>query len=291
MNRIYKVLDQFGLSQNEIKVYLEALKHAELSPFKIAKLTNIPRTTVYDAIMNLSLKGLVEIQQSDDLQKQQTRIKAKNPTVMRQILWEKRRKLVGLEIDILDILAELKGEFHQEEANADFLFYPGIEGAKKVYLAEDRDDVDIPIYVWECLMPVDIFGKQDLTERIAQLTKFRKQSGTRIKEIIPLNDWTRHVLTYQVGRDSDYLKGREIRFIDGLSFDIHQRIAIKGSRIRIVCAKDDEVWGLVIKSPLLAKTIGAIFQINWQVATPLTLKMVQAWGENEFLSEEKRRYN
>lgn len=80
MDTSTKVLKRFGLTDNEIDIYIECLKNEELSPFQLSKLTGIPRTTVYDCLMSLSLKGLIELEQSDGFQKQQTRVRGKNPS-------------------------------------------------------------------------------------------------------------------------------------------------------------------------------------------------------------------
>jgi sugar-specific transcriptional regulator TrmB len=132
MDQVHHTLSRFGLTKNETDVYLAALKLNETSPFELARLTGIPRTTVYDILMTLSLKGLVTLTQSDGFTKQQTRIRAKNPSTLRSILRQKQKDLTSLEIDVMDILPQLKNDFQKQDANADFQFYPGIEGAVKV---------------------------------------------------------------------------------------------------------------------------------------------------------------
>jgi sugar-specific transcriptional regulator TrmB len=90
--QIRKTLRAYGLSDNEIEVYLAAIKLDETSPYELAKLTGIARTTVYDVITDLSLKGLLELERSDGFPKQQTKIIAKNPSVLRQKLRERRKE-------------------------------------------------------------------------------------------------------------------------------------------------------------------------------------------------------
>ena len=91
MNLINKVLLDFGLSESEIKVYLECLKETDLGPFKLANLTGIPRTTVYEILTSLALKGLVELEHSDGFTKKQTKVKAKNPTTLREMVRNKKK--------------------------------------------------------------------------------------------------------------------------------------------------------------------------------------------------------
>jgi len=289
MNQVKSALSKFGLSDNEIKIYVEALKHKETSPYQLSKLTKIPRTTVYDVLTGLSLKGLIKIQSSDGFSKQQTKIKAKNPSSLRKIVQKRREGLTSLESDIVDILPQLKGEYHQDEPNADFKFYPGIKGATKVFFSEDEDRVDLPIYCWTHLMPMDVFGSKAINQRVKNEAKFRSKSKSKIKKLVPLNDWTKHVMTYQSGKNKDYLESREIRYIDNPIFKQYSRFAIKGDRIRIICTHKEEVWGLVLNSKALSQGFKSIFELTWQMGTPITKKVIKSWGENEFLKQEKKK--
>lgn len=288
MDQIKKTLNQFGLSDSEVKVYLGCLKEDNLSPFKLANLTGIPRTSVYEILMSLSLKGLVTLETSDGFTKQQTRVKAKNPSVLRDILWKKRADIASLEVNIVDILPALKGDYHRGQPNADFQFYPGIEGAKKVYFGENKDNLSLPIHAFENLMSMDAFGKDLINQDTHSGTVSHLQTGIEFKELIGLNSWSRHALSYQVNLDQNYLKARQINYIDDPHFAINQRIVIQGSFVRISCIKNDEVWGLIINSPALAQTFESLFQALWKISSPVTLDLVKSWGKNEFLEAEKK---
>jgi predicted transcriptional regulator len=284
---VYSALKKFGLTQNETKVYLETLKKEELSPFQIARLTNIPRTSVYDILMNLSLKGLVELEQSDGIKKQQTLVRAKNPSVLRNILQQKRKELVETEADILNILPTIKEDFHKDKAGADFKFYPGLDGAKKVYFESLNFDAIQQydnICVWDMQMPMDAFGIKEMNSDIDK----GKRRG-HVKELMPLNDWTKHVMTYQTQRNQDYLKQTEYRAIDDTSFNVFTRIQLAGNYIWIICAHENEMWGLVAKSKMLVMTFKAIFEQNWRTATPITKDTIESWGKNEFVEALKTK--
>ena len=108
MDFIGKTLTAFGLTDKEARVYRAALNHEETSPFELSRETKIPRTTVYEILFNLSLKGLIALVQSDGFSKQQTRIKAKNPSLLREIVAKKRADLASLDVDLVQILPYLK---------------------------------------------------------------------------------------------------------------------------------------------------------------------------------------
>ena len=287
-NKIINILSQFGLSDNEAKVYIEAVKHKEISPYKLSKLVGIPRTTVYDVMMSLSLKGLITIKTRQGLEKQQTWIIAKNPSVLRDIIQKKHQNLTRLEVDIVDILPQLKTDYLTHQENADFQFYPGIDGVKKVFEIINNLPDKTNVYLWDHLMPMDTLGKKYITQEVQQ-GLIQRAKKYRMKTIIPLNDWTKHVLTYQYGRDHRYIKYHEFRYIEKTGFNLYQDIYLFLDRIAITMAKDDEVWGLIIKSPLLTKSFRSIFEFMWEKATPATKEFVESLGLNEFLKAEKNK--
>lgn len=290
MNPIHKTLSEFGLSKNETLVYLEAIKHTEISPFKLARLTKIPRTTVYDVMMTLALKKLITIKTSQGLEKQQTWIVAKNPSVLRDIIVKRREDLNRLDVDMVDILADLKKDHLREKPNANFSFYPGIEGVKRVFSIVQGIPSNVEIYLWDHLMPMDTLGKEFINKEVSQGLKAKDMSKQkRVKTIISLNDWTRHVLSYQYGRDPLYVQYHEFRYVDSSKFNLHLDMYVFLDRVAITCAKEDETWGIMIKSRLLSLSFKSIFEVLWGIATPVTEDFVKSLGENAFLKEEKRR--
>lgn len=289
MKQTARVLKKIGLSTNEITVYLEALKHDELTPYKLSKSTGIPRTTVYDILMNLSLKGLVELEQSDGFTKQQTLVRTKNPSTLRKILQKKRKNLIKLETDIVDILPFLKQDFHGSEPSADFQFHPGIKGFKHVYLNTPIKEIDIEEYTWDCLMPMDVLGPDTLNKLVTKIDSKKMTRKYKPKEIVSLNDWTKHVLAYQYSRDPKYLSARDIRYIDSPSFKLSVEMSIIGTQILISCAEEKEVWGLIINSNALSNTFKSIFYLQWLTAKELTPKIVESWGPSEMWEEHKKR--
>lgn len=286
-SKIFQTLSEFGLSKNEIKVYIEAVKHKEISPYKLSKLIGIPRTTVYEVIMSLSLKGLITIKTSQGLEKQQTWIVAKNPSVLREIISKRKKELTNLEIDIVDILPELKDGFLQQQTNSDFQFFPGIDGVKKVFDLLRNSVGKTQIYMFDHMMPMDTLGKKFINKLVINEILLSKKAGRyRIKAIFPFNDWTKHVLSYQFGRDPKYIEYHEFRYLENPAFNLYQDIYFFSDRMAITMAKDDEVWGLIIKSRLLYKSMHAIFHLIWQQATPVTKEFVLSLGQNEFLQVE-----
>jgi len=285
--RTQQVLEQFGLSSNEAKVYQSALELGETSPFTIAKSTGIARTTVYAILTDLALKGLIELESATGLMKQQTRVKAKNPSTLREILWTKRDHLVKQEVDIVEILPFLKQEYLKDSTNADFQFFPGMEGANQIMF--DYDGVDQDTYVFDYQIPMDATGSKEMNEGVDKGINLWSKGKSTEYNLTPINPWTKHVLSYQVERNPHYLDRVQYRYLPFEIASLCLTIRLKGNRIWIVSVKGDEVWGLKIRSANLADSLVGIHQALWKLATPITQEMIASWGPNTYLQAEKNK--
>jgi len=283
--RAQEVLEQFGLSENEAVIYQASIELGESSPFVISKFTGIARTSVYSVLTDLALKGLIELESATGLMKQQTKVKAKNPSELRQILWKKRADLVKQEVDILEILPFLKQEYLKDTTNADFQFFPGSEGAKHVNF--DFDDTDLDSYVFDYLTPMDVFGTKATNDAVEKGIGIQTRGNSTEYNLIPITPWTKHVLSYQVERNQEYLNRVEFRSLPFELSNMSIWLHVKGDRTRIVSVKGDEVWGLKIRSQNLAESLIGIHQALWKLASPITLEMIISWGPNEYMRAEK----
>lgn len=61
MSSLLPLIQRFGLTKNEAKIYISLLTLKEAKASEIAKATNIPRNKIYEIVENLSKKGFVEI--------------------------------------------------------------------------------------------------------------------------------------------------------------------------------------------------------------------------------------
>lgn len=289
MDSISSALVSFGLNRNEIHVYRHILSESETNPYAIARATGIPRTTVYEILTSLAFKELIELKKSDGFTKQQTRILVKDPSFIRTIIRKRRNDLAHLDAEIVHILPMLKKDYIPGEPNADFQFFPGIEGAKRVFASASLDDVDLPEYVFNYKIADDVFGR-DFVNDIADKENNRKRKYTP-KEILPLTEWTKHCLTFQFNRDPRFIKVTNMRYVDFPGIDFKNKITIKDERIWIVSVEGQECWGLILRSSTYSQTLVAIFNVLWNIATPITVDIVSRWGKNEYLLAEKAKKN
>lgn len=285
-NSIYKSLREFGLTEKEIVVYLQCLKVVDATPFTISKATGIARTTVYDILLGLSLKGLITVTQSDGYKKQQTKVRAKDPFVIRKILSEKRSKLYELEADIVQFLPYIKKEFLSNSVSPHIEFFDGIEGMRKVYWGDNKLIGKYEVCAFENLMPIDVMPSAEINEEIDVSSKKYKNSRFRPRYLIVLNDWSRHVLSYQCERDPNYLEIRDFRYIEDIGLEIKSNVVIAGNYIRISTASGDESWGAIINSKALKETLMTFFNFVWIIAKPVTKDFVKSFGRNKLLEAQ-----
>lgn len=286
MDTVTRALLAFGLNRNEVKVYRHILSERETNPYALARATGIPRTSVYEILTSLAFKELIELQKSDGFTKQQTRIIAKDPSYLRAIISNRRQSLAELDADIVHILPQLKKDYLPTLPNADFQFFPGIQGAQKVFTEAVLDDIDLPTYVFNYKIPDDVFGR-DVINMIADTENKRTRKYVP-KEILPLNDWTKHCISYQFERDPRYISVTDIRYVDLPGFNIMSRIAIKGDRIWTVSVQGEDCWGTIVRSRTQAQTLTSIFNALWITAVPVTQEVVKRWGKNEYHAAEKQ---
>src|SRR3989339_581456 len=82
-------LVDFGLSEEEADLFLLCLKTGEVTVNRIAELSNLARSTVYDILQKLINKGLI----STTIKKSTTHYIANNPNVLLRFIDDKRYKI------------------------------------------------------------------------------------------------------------------------------------------------------------------------------------------------------
>lgn len=121
-------LCEFGLSENEARVYLAALTLGASSVQRIAKLSEVKRTTVYSIIEALKVHGLVH----EELKGFKRVFVAEHPQALDKVL-SARRKLLD------ELLPEFSALYNLKSGEDTIRFYEGIDEVKRVYegLLED----------------------------------------------------------------------------------------------------------------------------------------------------------
>lgn len=119
--REIKELEELGLHDNEIKVYLVCLNNEGADAKQISKQTNIIRTTVYGILQSLIQKGLISYVDKEGIKK----FFAVSPRELLNILDRKKEKIKSI-IPILETYQKSKTKPNKVE------IFQGINGIKSV---------------------------------------------------------------------------------------------------------------------------------------------------------------
>lgn len=230
---IKEALEQIGLSTNEIKVYLFLVNHGSSKAGKIARITQIQRSSAYSAINSLTHKGLIGFVLVG-------KVKYFQATPPERLLEYIREQ----EEIVKDIMPDLKKKQKKEEGQISL--YKGRRGVMTVFKDIIRTGIDN-----------DVFGDDgQLSEKMPVFCKqfVREQNRIGMK--------TR--LLCRLGRYTPYSKGSIFRFVDE---DTESPVAtnIYGNKIAII-VWTEEPEAIIIENEAAAKSYKSYFEFMWRRA-------------------------
>lgn len=118
---LHSVLKEFGLSENEIKLYLALIKTGESTAQTVAKNAELPRTTSYHLLESLIQKGLVGFV----IKESKKYFQASNPKRLIESLEEKKKI-------IQEIIPELTSLSETIKEKPKVIVYEGLRGIRSV---------------------------------------------------------------------------------------------------------------------------------------------------------------
>jgi len=116
-----KALKEYGLTDNEIKVYVTLIKTRESTAQNIAKNTNLPRTTTYHILENLEQKALVGF----IVKESKKYFQASKPMQLLESI-EEKKKIIK---EIIPELNSLSGSIKEKPK---ITVYEGLKGVRAV---------------------------------------------------------------------------------------------------------------------------------------------------------------
>jgi sugar-specific transcriptional regulator TrmB len=120
--QLSEVLHDLGLSENEAQVYVTSLSLGPTTILKIAKSSQIRRTTVYSVIETLKNKGLMHIKPAGLKQL----YVAEHPDRLENIIESKKRALQKL-------LPEFQALYNLKGGESTVKYYEGLSAVKNIY--------------------------------------------------------------------------------------------------------------------------------------------------------------
>lgn len=240
-----KVLEQIGLSKNEIKVYLALLKLGSVQVSKIKEETKLHRTGIYDIAEKLLNKGLINYVIKNNVK----HYKATHPNKLLEYVKEKEESVK----EILSNLIKL-AEFQKEEFKVEV--YKGVEGFKTVL-----NDI---LRVGQNLI---LFGIDEVKfkERFPILMEnfFKKEEEKGIKERLLTSESTKFIFEK---------KTTHYRFISDEFFNPTPTI-VYGNKVIIMVLEPLNI--VMIENSNVADSYKKYFEMLWGIAKDMPKKVLQ----------------
>ncbi|MBU3668434.1 MAG: HTH domain-containing protein [Candidatus Taylorbacteria bacterium] len=238
---IKQSLAQYGLTNNEIEVYIFLLSNRDIPAYEIARQTRIPRTTVYNTLEALEAQGIISSWKKNGVK----HFSAESPERLSRILKQKQEILSSILPDMLNI-------YEHESIHPSTKIYIGKEGVKHVF--ENILDIVKRKNIGELF----VFSDYHLTE---QLPKY-------------FNDWRKRknktgAFTYLIvppgtPKNEDYTSNqfRESRMMPD-SFPFEGSVDICGSHVAFFSFREGEMYAVTVDSDIVASMLTLFFKYIW----------------------------
>src|SRR3989344_2963542 len=222
-----EALEGFGLSEKEIKIYLQLLREKSCTAAKLAKLSNLNRTTAYLELDNLMKIGIVNY----TIKNSKRYYQPASPDKLLFILDEKKEKIKA-------ILPELKA-LHSTDQPFKIEVFEGRGGIKTFYQ--------------DILNSVKEFYVIGATGEALNVMEFSYPHFLRkfIKSGIMENIHPKKFL--------------EIRYLPQ-EYKAKVTTIVYGEKVAIQSLQKENIYVVVIKDKLLAQTYKTLFEFMWKAA-------------------------
>lgn len=237
-------LREFGLSDNEIKVYLTLLKAGVSTANRIAELTGIKRSTTYDTLRLLAAKGIVSTHSKES----KNYFECAPPRKLLEQLEYKEEKLQA-------ILPKLEGLQGSIPTRSSVAFFEGKKGV--LAILNDVLDTGQPFLFYGSRKSA-LYALQHYPENFIQK---RAEMGIKLKAVLAEEDRLDPVY------DSPKIKSKsELRYLTALN-SAEANTFIYGTKVAFMSSGED-LSGVIIESTSILKQQKRIFELLWKVAKP-----------------------
>lgn len=244
-----KVLQEIGLTESEVKVYLALLKLGQTTAGKIVDEAKVTRSKIYDILERLKNKALV----SYIIKESTKHFSATNPNNILRYLEEKEKKIQEEKKSVEKILPELLDQQKLSQKDKVAEVFIGMNGMKNAFnvLVEEFEEKE-PYYVFGA-------GKGENIEQVqiffSQLHLKRKEK--KVKSFIIFNESSRSLFEEQ--EKSKLVEVRYIKQSTPTAINVY-----KDYTIMAILTK--EPITLLIKNKETADSFREYFKLMWKIA-------------------------
>ncbi|MBI2110723.1 TrmB family transcriptional regulator [Candidatus Woesearchaeota archaeon] len=239
---LQSALKEFGLSENEIKVYLALIKTGESTAQNTAKTAGLPRTTTYHLLESLEQKGLVGFV----IKESKKYFQAANPKKLIQALEEKKNI-------IQEIIPELSSISETVKEKPKVTVYEGLKGIRSIL--KDVLEEKRTIYHYG-----DIVSIQEVFSYA-----FPQYIKERVKRKIPIKIICKKEELHKELLKTAKKELREFVFVPE-NYEFKSSVFIYANKVAIFNIKREPYYVVVIENEDFYDTQKNLFEIVWKLA-------------------------
>ncbi len=255
-DNIQQLLLNFGITAEEITIYLALLEKSPQSALELSKQLNMGRTKVYRLLEDLGEKGLV----ATNVDEHGNKFSANSPKQLELLLKQKESDLEDLKQKSSGLFTELEKLTSQTQGETKVLYYKGIEGLKQI--------------TWNSLAAKDVI-------RIYEIDNLEGFLDKEFSEKIRLEIIQRKIFVKQIINHTHYaaftnLKQivRELwdpRYINPQEIKIDPEVLIYNDVYAMYRYEQGEIFAVEIYNQKLADMQKQIFEFVFKHAQKLTI--------------------
>ncbi|MDD4289842.1 MAG: helix-turn-helix domain-containing protein [Patescibacteria group bacterium] len=244
------LLIELGLSQNEAIVYEYLLTNGKSIAGDIIKKTPIKRGVIYNALSDLSKKGLIKQGKTGKI----LSFLPNHPDKLRDYIEKREKELQKAQISLESQMPMLLSSFNMVSNQPGVRIYEGKDGLAKVLNDSLSSKTEILTYA-------DIYGMEKYLGRANdKYVEKRKELNIKKRGIVPDTEYARKYLT-------NYDKSvTDIKFIDAKKYPFSLEMEIYDNKISFMTFSEKKLIGVVIENEEIYKTQKSIFEIIWDNA-------------------------
>lgn len=246
---ILEKIKQLGLSDKEAKVYLTALELGGESVQNIAKKSGVHRATTYQCLEKLEEIGLIVT----EIRGKKKKYAGEYPEKLLTNIIDKQNEFKKREVEIVNLLPELKAIFNFSKDKPRIKFFEGLDGLKELYQDTLYNNQEVLAFI-----SVSSPDKNLRNWLEKEYVKNRIRKNIFAKVVAPAD---REVLNYK-NKDSQEL--RETKLVDVNKYHFSIEIDIYGgNKVAFISYSKEEMFGVIIESREVYNTMKFIFQLVW----------------------------
>lgn len=237
---IYKLLTEFGLSEDQVKVYLAALELGEASMQDLATKSGVKRTSIYNFIKELIDKKLIITGKN----KKRITYAAIHPE---QLVEYEKVKILELQ----RFLPELLTIYNQSKGKPKVTFHEGKDGINEVFVEMLKEKQ--PINAWSDYGLIsDEFDDKYFDGLFLERAK---------QQIVSRNIVSYSPKAWMLSKDdAKYL--RETKFCTNGEFKTE--ITICGNKVALNNYREEKPFSVLIEDEAVAHTLRTIWESVWK---------------------------